>query len=127
MVRRTSGVKEWTEARWKAFIISILRSGTQRYPPKYECLNEAKTEKKINPKTGRIAQHFMCAICKSDFPQKEVAVDHVIPVVDPRVGFTSWDNFISRLFCSKDNLQVLCNPCHKIKTNQEKEVKKNAK
>jgi hypothetical protein len=127
MVVRTSGVKGWTEARWHSFIVSILRSGTRRYPPKYECLNEAKTEKKINSKTGRLAQHFRCNWCKIDFPNSEVQVDHIEPVVDPKEGFTTWDKFISRLYCSKENLQVLCKECHDIKTKKEKEVKKSAK
>jgi len=32
----------WTEGRLKGFIISTLRSGMRRYPPKYEALNDAK-------------------------------------------------------------------------------------
>lgn len=113
--------KEWTPARKKAFIISVLRSGSRRYPPKYETLNEAKTEKKINPKTGRLAQHFRCAACLEEFPQKAVQVDHIKPVVDPRRGFTNWDTFIKRLFCDRKNLQVLCETCHKTKTKEEKQ------
>jgi hypothetical protein len=126
MVRRTSGdkKKEWTEARWHAFIVSILRGGTQRYPPKYETLSEAKTEKKINPKTGRIAQHYVCAACGADFPAKEVQVDHILPVVDPQQGFTTWDSYISRLFCGKENFQVLCRADHELKTKQEKTQRK---
>lgn len=112
--------KEWTKARYHAFIVSVLRSGTRRYPPKFETLNEAKTEKKKNKRTGRIAQHYLCAICESDFPATEVQVDHIKPVVDPTRGFQTWDKYIQRLFCSKDNLQVVCRPCHKIKTQEEK-------
>ena len=112
----------WTDGRKKAFIVAVLRSGTRRYPPKYETLNEAKTEKKINKKTGRLAQHYKCATCLEEFSQKDVEVDHIIPVVSPATGFTTWDNFISGLFCDKDNLQVLCVPCHKLKTLKEKSV-----
>jgi 5-methylcytosine-specific restriction endonuclease McrA len=100
--------------------VSVLRAGSRRWPPKYETLNEAKTEKKINPKTGRLAQHFSCKECKTDFPQKEVAVDHKKPIVDPKVGFVDWDTFIERLFCEKKNLQVLCKSCHGEKTKKEK-------
>lgn len=52
-------------------------------------------------------------------------VDHIKPVVDPQEGFVSWDEFINRLFCEKDNLQALCKTCHKIKTAKEKK-KRNA-
>lgn len=116
--------KEWTAARRHAFIVSVLRTGTRKYPPKYETLNEAKTVKKVNVKTGRIAQHFKCAKCLLDFPQKDVQVDHIKPVVGPK-GFTTWDAYIENMFCSKDNLQVLCRDDHDIKTKQERELKRN--
>lgn len=114
--------KEWTKARWHSFVVSILRSGTRRYPPKYECLNEAKTEKKINAKSGRLAQHFKCNGCKKDFPATDVQVDHIEPIVG-RKGFTTWDDFINNMFCGKDNLQVLCLTCHHTKTQQERKGK----
>ena len=125
MVRRTSGVKkkEWTLARKHSFIVAVLRSGTRRYPPKYETLNDAKTEKKINVNTGRLAQHYLCNECRDDFPAKNVQVDHINPVVSSQ-GFTTWDSFIANLYCEKNNLQVLCLECHAIKTQQEKTQRK---
>ena len=110
----------WTDARKHAFIVAVLRSGTRRWPPKYNTLNAAKTEKKINEKTGRMAQHYRCAMCQQEFTNKDVQVDHIKPVVDPKKGFKNWDVFINNLFCDADNLQVLCIPCHKIKTKKEK-------
>ena len=109
----------WTEARYRSFITSILRSGSRRWPPKYQCLNESKTDKKINPKSGRLAQHYKCAKCGEDFPAKEVQVDHIKPVVDPKKGFISWDVFIERLYCEQKNFQTLCKSCHRIKTKKE--------
>ena len=99
--------------------MSVLRTGTRRWPPKYEILNEAKTEKKVNALSGRIAQHFRCATCGEDFPAKGVQVDHILPVV-PNSGFTSWDSYIENMFCEKENFQVLCVDCHKIKTKEER-------
>lgn len=107
---------KWTLGRWNSFVTSILRSGSRRWPPKYECLASAKTEKKVNTKTGRVAQHFMCASCGEDFPQKEVQVDHIVEIGREK----SWDDFINGLYCEADNLQVLCIPCHKKKTQLEK-------
>lgn len=114
----------WTPARLKAFIISTLRAGTRRFPPKYECLNAAKTEKKINVKSGRLAQHYKCASCKQEFTSKDVEVDHIKPVIDPKKGFESWDKYIERMFCDATNFQVLCKPCHLIKSKKEKEIAK---
>ena len=115
---------QWTEARFNAFIKSALRSASQRWPPKFQVLSEAKQGRKINPKTGRLAEHYLCAACKEAFPQKEVEVNHITPVVLP-TGFDSWDGVIQRLFCEKDGLEVLCKPCHKTRTDQENKERKN--
>lgn len=110
----------WTEGRKHGFIVAVLRAGTRRWPPKYEALHEAKTEKKKNEKTGRIAQHYVCALCDCEFTSKDIEVDHIDPVVDPAKGFKDWNTYIKRLFCEKSNLQVVCKPCHKVKTKSEK-------
>lgn len=112
-------MKEWTPARVKSFIISVLRSGTRRWPPKYTTLNNAKTEKKINVKTGRLAQHYLCNSCKEEFTSTNVEVDHIQPIASID-GFTTWDEFISRLFCGEENLQVLCRTCHSEKSKKER-------
>ena len=112
---------KWTEARYRTFITSVLRAGSRKWPPKYECLNDAKTSKKINTKTKRMAQHYLCASCLQEYPQSSVQVDHITPVIDVAAGFTSWDDFIRRLYCEKDNLQVLCVSCHSEKTLKEKQ------
>jgi 5-methylcytosine-specific restriction endonuclease McrA len=116
--------KPWTEGRWRAFVTSALRSASRRYPPKYETLNDSKTEKKVNVKTGRLAQHYRCAECNDEFVAKDVEVDHIRPVIDPKRGFTSWDDYINRLFCDKKNMQTLCKECHLVKTKQEKDERK---
>lgn len=123
MVRKTFNGGAWTEGRYRTFVTSALRAGARRWPPKYSTLNAAKTEKKINPKTGRIAQHFKCEMCQQEFTQKEMEVDHIRPVIDPVEGFKSWDSFIDRLFCEANNLQAICKGCHKEKTKQEKAVR----
>ena len=86
-------------------------------------MNEAKTEKRINEKTGRLAQHYLCAACCQEYTAKDVVVDHIDPVIHPKEGFVSWDVFIQRLYCDKDNLSVLCKVCHKIKSKEENEIR----
>lgn len=89
--------------------------------------NGAKTERRINPASGRMAQFYLCSSCKGEFLNHEVEVDHILPVVDPTVGFVDWDTFISRLFSPEENYQLLCQGCHKAKTNAEKKLKKERK
>lgn len=119
---------EWTQARLKNFIISALRSASNRYPPKYECLNAAKVGKKVNKATGRLAEHYKCAACEKLFVAKDVHVDHIEPVVSPLTGFVDWNTFIERLFyCPLTNLQVLCRICHRLKISEERKERSVAK
>lgn len=70
-----------------------------------------------------MANHFKCNVCKGEFPQKEVEVNHKLPVV-PVEGFTTWDVVIERMFCEKEGLEVVCKPCHKSITREENEQRK---
>ena len=121
--KHTRNNGEWTEARWRSFVISALRAATRRYPPKYKTLNKAFVEKRTNKKTGKLASHYKCAGCNGEFVAKDVQVDHIVPVVGSE-GFTTWDNYIERMFCDVDNLQVLCTTCHTSKTKEERESKR---
>ncbi len=108
----------WTQGRINAFVMSVLRKGSTRWPPKWDVLEKAKTEKKKNPKTGRLAQFYTCASCGKEEVAANIEVDHIDPVI-PETGFTTWDDVITNLFCSEDKLQVLCTPCHKKKSKEE--------
>ena len=121
---KTRNGNQWTIARYHSFIKSLLRSGSRKWGPKNECLKDSFTKRKTNPKTGRLAKHFQCCECKKDFPQKDVQIDHIDPVIDPHVGFVSWDVVIERMYCEIEGFQVMCKPCHKLKTNVENEIAK---
>lgn len=114
-----SPVANWTDAKFKAFIISTLRSGMRRYPNKAVALKAASVGKRINKLTGRMAEHFRCNKCKDSFPRTSVQVDHIEPVVDPKKGFIDWNTFITRMFVVLEGLQVLCKLCHSGKTRTE--------
>lgn len=111
----------WTEARYRSFITSLLRQGTRRWAPVSEVEKEAKVDRGL----------YKCASCGDVVPvtvkegkgrKKNVFVDHIEPIVDPEVGFTTWDEFIERMFCEKDNLQLLCKSCHDKKSSIEREI-----
>jgi hypothetical protein len=82
-------------------------------------MDDAKTEKKINKKTGRLAQHYLCNGCGKEFVAKDVQADHIQPVVGEE-GFISWDVYIERMFCDKQNFQCLCTS----KTKKERSGRK---
>lgn len=116
------------------FLMKILRSSFRKTPLYNETKKRAKTYVIEYSKHGKPMDRvrFTCAECKRLFLDKagakEIAVDHIIPVIDPEKGWEGIEVYIKRLFCSIDNLQVLCNykgkrdgklSCHKIKTKEE--------
>ena len=119
MKTRNNG--QWSEARYASFIKSLLRKGTQKWGPKNEVLKEARVDKGV----------YHCNGCKMNVPVtikvnnkriRNVTVDHLEPIVDPAVGFTTWDEYISKMFCEKENLQVLCLECHSKKCAEERKI-----
>lgn len=114
----------WTKGRFDAFIKGLLRAGSNRWQPKFDALNKSFVGIKTNVKTGRKAKHYTCSHCKNEFPSSEIQVDHIDPVVDPKVGFVDWNEYIRRLFVEEDAYQPLCKPCHVIKSNEEKKIAK---
>jgi hypothetical protein len=70
---------------------------------------------------------YKCATCEDLFGPKEVALDHIQPVVDPKAGFTTWDDYIARLFCAAEGFQVICNSCHDAKTLIEDQMREHYK
>lgn len=113
---------EWTEARFFGFLRSALRRASSRWPPKYQCLANAKRPYKGTNKRQKF--EYLCAHCGKYFPAKEVSVDHVVPVGTLRC----WEDlpgFCERLFCGVDGLQVLCDPSHAEKTARERKENKN--
>jgi len=108
---------QWTEARFNSFIKSLLRGGTRRWGPKNEVLRNSRVLKGV----------YLCNGCKEQVPVtvkegskrvRNVFVDHVEPIVDPALGFTTWDDYIDRMFCEQSGLQVLCKACHDAKTGE---------
>lgn len=112
----------WTEAKFTAYIKNILRKASMRWAPRNKALLNARVSRGV----------YKCACCLNDVPkttvidrkrQNNVKLDHIKPVIDPLVGFASWDSFIEGLFCEESNFQVLCMACHLIKTKEEIDIK----
>lgn len=68
---------------------------------------------------------FICAICGTvGLKSTQIAVDHIMPVINPTAGFVDFNEYLDRLFCEESNFQVLCTTCHTIKTNAENEIRR---
>lgn len=97
------------QADLKRFLIPVLRRATYRWKERGEALKSARIERGL----------YKCASCFQDFKAKEVQLDHIYPVVDPKIGWIDWNTFIQRLFVFKEGWQVLCKTCHDEKTMLE--------
>ena len=75
-------------------------------------------ERREIKKQAQIGKKWKCAECKELF--SKVHVDHIIGVGKSPREFSGWDDYYKRLFCSIENLQVLCVQCHGRKTKREK-------
>ncbi len=123
---------------------SALRRTFSRSPIVQEVIKNARSEHKKYKKDGSLAKkpavRYTCTECKKLFMRKNIAVDHIDPVIPICGEFENWDLFIERLFCSISNLQVLCSyyikdkdkhggelSCHHKKTQEEKTLRKNYK
>lgn len=112
---------QWTEARFTSFIKSLLRKGTQRWGPKNTALQTSKVDRGVY-RCNECEQHVPVTVKVGNKRVRNVFVDHVDPIIDPEVGFTTWDEYIEKMFCEVDNLQVLCGACHDIKSAEERKI-----
>jgi len=118
---------EWTEARFKNFIISLIRQRTMRWRPKQACIERMFIKDGVNPKTGRKCKLHLCTECDKLHSKGDMRADHIIPVVDPDVGFVDWNTYIERMFVEEEHFKAICVDCHKLKTAEERELRKASK
>lgn len=95
------------------YIMKALRHGFLKYPARREAINKAR----------RPGNKFECCQCHNLLNRRGIQCDHIIPVG----SFDNWTAYISRLFTTVDNLQILCTPCHRKKTNLENAGRRSVK
>jgi hypothetical protein len=126
-------LKTWD---YKNFAKNELRRSFRQSPLYNAAKNAAKEEYFVESQKGSLMRrvHWRCASCGRFFKDEKgnLAVDHIEPIepVDREIGF---DEYVDRLYCGLDGLQVLCNykkeidgvkSCHKIKTTAENNARK---
>lgn len=118
---------------FQTWIVWQLRKISYRWYARYQALKLAKVLGKPNT--------YKCASCQKDYkkePRKRtITVDHIQPVKDPSKPNAFQDALISctcgvceylrRMFCPVEGLQVLCKDCHDKKTKKEMGVRKKAR
>jgi 5-methylcytosine-specific restriction endonuclease McrA len=91
-------------------------------------LNEAVIEH-FDPNRKRVTKWCRCAQCQKPEPKYLCAVDHVSPVIpiNSSMEELSIDEVVNRIWCEKNNLQVLCEECHTVKTKAENKERRQLK
>ena len=119
-VPKTRNSGTMTESAFWSFIRSALRNKSRWWKPITECKQKSR-----RPYTGpnkRLKFEYQCNECKGWYPEKQINVDHIIPAGTLTCS-ADLSGFIERLFCEQENLQVLCEKCHDIKTQNERNEK----
>lgn len=102
------------DPKQKSFVIATLRRASYRWPARNEAIKKARIERGL----------YICNGCKQIFSSKQIQIDHIEPIIPVDKGFTTWDDYIKRLFCDADGFQVLCKDvCHAAKSKIESELR----
>ena len=118
-VPKTRAGNTWSECAFFAFIRSGLRQLSRRWPPlvRHAMVAARRTSQSDNK---RLKWEYQCESCKEWHPSKEVAVDHIVPCGSLK-SFDDLRGFTERLFCEVENLRVLCNVCHALRTSKHEQ------
>ena len=112
----------YTPWKSKSQYISWIRGGLRklwsRHPSKTE-LRKA-TRKKLDNGKGRAVYHNQCAMCKEWKKTADTEVDH-LKCNPPFRDLKDIQAYVQNLLgVGVGDLQILCKPCHKIKTYSER-------
>jgi len=122
-VEKTRCSKTMTEAGFRAWILSALRSLTRRWKPANDAWKLNTRPNKTGK--GRHRIEHQCARCKEWFPKKTkkndigVELDHIVPI-GGLSSFSKLEQWVLNAFVEVEGYQKLCSVCHRIKTNGEK-------
>ena len=108
--------------------VSAIRGALRRVfshsPIVRQVMNKVRREvpkfNKDGSRAKKDAVQYLCSKCLEYVKSTAISVDHIVPVIGVDDGFIDWNTFVNRLFCSEENLQVVCKGCHDAKTASER-------
>ena len=116
-VEKTRNANTMTEAAYWGAVRSCLRRGFRYWKPAMQAKMEARRPYEGGNK--RQKWEYQCAHCEIWYKDKEIQVDHIIPVGSLKSG-ADLEGFLARL-TPEEGFQILCKPCHQRKSNSERE------
>ena len=106
-----------SESAFWSFIRSGLRQKSRFWKPITQCKLAARRPYKGPNKRQKF--EYLCNVCNKWFPEKKINIDHIQPAGSLRSA-QDLPGFVERLFCEIDTLQCICESCHNVKTQNEK-------
>lgn len=74
----------------------------------------------------RVKSWGRCTACQIPIPKSYLIVDHISPVIPVDRSFEDMtiDEVVDRMWCLPSNLQIICEPCHLIKSKEENKIRR---
>jgi len=111
-----------TEAEWWAWLRGKSRQIWSDYPPR----NDFKRGKLVPNFDGsgvtskRVKSVGQCQICNEWFANSSLQVDHIQQAGGIGNSWEGYFNWMYDLLADKDNMQLVCKPCHLVKTHADR-------
>ncbi len=86
-----------------------------KWTPRTQAMNKVRRVSLLVDK--RVKWQYQCNMCREWFKGKDIQLDHITP--KGRYSKETFFIWLDRLFCPVDGFQVLCRPCHVIKSAGE--------
>jgi len=113
-----------TESAFWSLIRASLRKASMYWKPLQQCKTDARRPYKGT--NNRQKWEYQCAACTKWFMDKEIQIDHIIEAGTLKSG-DDLKAFVERCFVEAGGYQVLCKPCHLIKSKNYIKTSKNLK
>ncbi len=112
------------ESQYLTWLRGQFRKMWMDFIPKNEFLtencfpitNEEKAFHKLHKQTKTAGK---CVFCKKIFGKSRLQVDHKTPA-GSMLTYEDAPQYLFRLLCSKENMQLTCKSCHEIKSYSDK-------
>ena len=111
-----------TESEWWAWLRGKSRQIWSDFPPR----NDFKRSKLIPNFDGsgvtskRVKSVGQCQICNEWFANSSLQVDHRVQAGSIGNSWEGYFNWVYDLLADKDNMQLVCKPCHLVKTHADR-------
>lgn len=116
-------------AKERNLVKGALRRVFSRSELRHKALSLASIGDYHHPGRPRVTKWGKCSNCQNMEPLYLMQVDHIDPIIPVKntLEEMNWDEVIERMWCTVENLAVVCKPCHQLKTKTENKERRRLK